>query len=85
MPPPEGVAIKLAIPPGHIVAVGPGHILTEGLMLAETVMVIGFDVTGEFLAQVAFDVIITVTTSPVFKIIVNVGELVPTLTPFTCH
>ena len=37
-------------------------------------------------AQVALDVRITVTILPfVSEELLKVGELVPTLTPFTCH
>ena len=52
-----------------------------------TVIVIAFDVAGDPVRHgLAFDVIKTVTTSLLFKVVVvNVALLVPTLPPFTFH
>ena len=49
-------------------------------------MLIAFEVALAGEAQLAFEVITTVTTSPLAKVVeVNVGELVPALAPFTFH
>lgn len=51
-----------------------------------TVIVIVFDVAGEPVAQVAFDVMMTLTMSPLFNVVVvNVVLFVPAFAPFTCH
>ena len=54
---------------------------------APTVIVIELDVAGELVRHgLALDVINTLTTSLLFKVVVvNVALLVPTLAPFTCH
>ena len=53
---------------------------------AFTVIVMVFDVAGEPVAQVAFDVITTVTVWPfVNVVVVYVGLLVPTFAPLTFH
>ena len=60
--------------------------LMPGVTIGFTVIVLTFEfpVAGE--AQVAFDVKITVILSLFSKVFdVNVVELVPTFTPFTCH
>jgi hypothetical protein len=50
------------------------------------VMVIAFDVAVDVVVQLAFDVIITVTWSPLTREpVVKVEELVPAFTPFICH
>jgi hypothetical protein len=50
------------------------------------VMVIAFEVAVEVVVQLAFEVMITVTWSPLAsEPLVNVGELVPAFDPFTCH
>ena len=44
------------------------------------------DVAIDVVVQLAFDVIITVTWSPLEReLVVKVGELVPAFTPFICH
>ena len=59
---------------------------TEGATAAPTDIVIEFDVAVVGLAHASLDVKITVTTSPLFKVVVvNVVEFVPTFPPFTCH
>ena len=58
---------------------------TAGVTLL-AVIVTGVLVAVVGLAQAAVDVITTVTWSPLFKVfVVNVDELVPAFTPFTCH
>ena len=62
MPPLVGVAVKITLVPEQIVvAVAP--ILTAGVTVVVTVMVIALDVTVAGFAQVTEDVITTVTTS----------------------
>lgn len=59
---------------------------TEGTTVALTVIVTVLDVAVAGDAQVALDVMITVTVFPLIKVEeVKVLELVPTLLPFTCH
>lgn len=63
------------------------EILTDAVTLAETVMVIVLDVAVNGEAQAAFDVIITVTASPLLSVAgANVADVAPpTFVPFTCH
>ena len=62
MPPLVGVAVKITLVPEQIVvAVAP--ILTAGVTVAVTVMVIALDVALAGLAQAIEDVMTTVTTS----------------------
>ena len=59
---------------------------TEGVVGAETDMVMLFEVALAVLVQEALDVITQVTTCPfVSELDVYVGLLVPTLLPFTFH
>jgi hypothetical protein len=52
----------------------------------DTVIVIVLEIGEGGVAQVALEVMITVTMSPLAKVlVVYVGEFVPTLPPFTCH
>jgi hypothetical protein len=49
-------------------------------------MVMALEVAAGVVAQFAFDVMITVTLSPLAnELPVKVGELVPAFDPFTCH
>ena len=67
---------------GLVPAMGPGVAGTGGLTII--VMLLLVAVVGD--AQGAFDVSITRTTSPFTRDdVVNVGLLVPTFEPFTCH
>jgi hypothetical protein len=80
-----GVAVKVTEAPTQI-AVELATIFTDGVTDGVTVIVIELDVVGEPVAQLKLDVMITVTTSPLDKVlIVYVGEFVPAFTPFTCH
>ena len=80
-----GVAVNVTDVPGQIVVTGV-VMLTEGVTAAFTVIAIKLDVALPGDAQLALDVIITLTTSPfVNKAVVNVAVFVPTLTPLTCH
>lgn len=82
-----GVAVKVTDVPAQIVVDGLAAMLTLTGNDGFTVIVILLDVAGEPLKQgVAFDVITQVITSPLFNVVlVYVGELVPTLPPFTFH
>jgi hypothetical protein len=61
-------------------------ILTDGVTGGETKILTALEVTVTGEAQVAFDVIIAITTSPFTNDVVEYEEeLVPTLIPFTCH
>lgn len=85
MPPLVGVAVKVIEPPAHIV-VALAEILTAGLKLLPTVIVIPVDVAVLGLAQAKLLVKIQVTTCPfVNVVVVKVELLVPAFTPFTCH
>ena len=84
MPPLVGEAVKVTDVPGQILFVE-AAILTAGTGTGFTVMVTELlAVAGE--AQGALEVTVTETTSLLFKVeLLNVGLLVPTLEPFTCH
>ncbi len=80
-----GVAVKLTDVPEQIVVVDE---LTDTLAakFGLTVMVILFELAGEPVAQVAFEVITALTTSLFAKLLlVYVLLLVPTLLPFNFH
>jgi hypothetical protein len=58
---------------------------TEGVT-AVVVIVMVLEVAVAVVMQLAFDVMITVTWSPLANaLVVKVGELVPAFDPFTCH
>jgi len=60
-------------------------IKTDGVT-ALMVTVITLLVTVDVVMQVAFDVMTTLIWSPFASVLeTNVGELVPALTPFSCH
>jgi hypothetical protein len=61
------------------------EIETKGVTeLAEMVMIL--EVAVGVVMQFAFDVMITVTWSPLAsELLVKVGEFVPVFDPFTCH
>jgi hypothetical protein len=80
-----GVAVNVTDCPVQIVEV-PVAIETDGTTAALTVIVTVLEVAVTGDAQVALEVIITVTTSELFNVEeVKVEEFVPTLPPFTCH
>ena len=50
------------------------------------VMAMALEVAVDVVVQLAFEVIITVTWSPLAsELLVKVGELVPAFDPFICH
>ena len=64
MPPFVGVAVKVTFVPEQIVLPGDATMLTEGVTVGVTVIVIAFDVADAGLAHASDDVITQVTTSP---------------------
>jgi hypothetical protein len=79
-----GVAVKVIELPEQIEVDG-ALIDTEGVTEL-AVMEITLLVAVGVVAQLALDVMITVTWSLFASVLeVNVGEFVPALTPFTCH
>lgn len=81
-----GVAVKVTGCPLQTAPDGLAAMLTDGVTVVITT-VIAFDVAGEPVAQPELDVIITVTLSPLLKVLeTNVLVVAPvTSTPFTCH
>ena len=59
-----GVAVNVTLVPVQIVLPGFAAILTDGVTVAFTVIVMAFDVAAAGLAHASDDVITTVTTSP---------------------
>ena len=77
--------MKVTLLPAQIV-VEEAVILTEGVNKEFTVMVIVLDVAGEFVTQVAFEVISQETLSPfVSEEFEYAALLVPTLFPLSIH
>ena len=64
MPPFVGVAVNVTLVPEQIVLPGLAPMLTDGVMVDETTIVIPFDVAVVGLAQASEDVITQVITSP---------------------
>ena len=62
--------MNVTLVPAQIVLPGLAAMLTLAGRFGFTVIVMLFDVAGEPVAQVAFDVMITFTTSPLFKVVV---------------
>ena len=62
------------------------EIFTNAGPPGDTVIVIVLEIAEGGVAQVALEVMVTVTMSPLAKLfVVYVGKFVPTLTPLTCH
>ena len=86
MPPFVGVAVNVTLVPAQIVLPGFAAILTEGVTDGVTVIEAGTDVAEPGLAQLSDDVIITYTSSPLTKLLLEYVLLfVPTLLPFNFH
>ena len=64
MPPFVGVAVNVTLVPAQIALPGLAAMLTDGVTVDPTVIVIPLDVTVAGLAQPSVEVITTVTTSP---------------------
>jgi hypothetical protein len=72
--------------PAHIEPDGEAVMVTPGLTLALTVIVIGVLVALGVVAQFAFEVITTDIISPFARVAeVKVGLFVPAFEPFTLH
>ena len=83
-----GVAVNVTLVPAQIVlSASLDAMLTLAGKIGFTVVVILFEVAGEPVKHgVAFEVITTLTTSPLFNVVVvNVVLFVPTFEPFTRH
>ncbi len=63
-----GVAVKVTFVPVQIVLPGAAAMMTDGITVKVTVIVMVLDVTGLGLAQASDDVITQVTTSPFAKV-----------------
>ena len=64
MPPFVGVAVNVTLVPGQIVLPGLAVILTDGVTVAPTVIVMPADVAVVVLTQASDEVMTTVITSP---------------------
>lgn len=85
MPPFEGVAVNVTFDPAHIVVVDT-EIETVGFDVELTVILMAFELAVVLAAHGLIILILQVTTSPWFKVLVaNVALLVPTFEPFTFH
>jgi hypothetical protein len=79
------VAVNVTDVAGHIGLID-ATMLIAGTKVAETLIVIVFEVAGLPVTQVALEVITQVTISPFTKAaLVYVVLLVPTFTPFNFH
>jgi hypothetical protein len=86
VPPFTGVAVKVTELPVQIAPGGEADILTLAGSIGFTVIVIGLEVAGFPDTQVKEDVIITVTTSLLTRVVlIKVGLFVPAFEPFTFH
>ena len=83
LPPLTGVAVNVTEVPSQILVVE-AEIVTSGSTLVDLI-VIGLLVAGA-VAQTRSLVMMTVITSPSFKVVVvNLSLSVPASLPFTCH
>ena len=79
-----GVAVKVTFVPAQI-EVEDAVMMTDGVTEPEDTLMTLL-VTFAAVVQLALDVMITSTWSPLAsELVVNVGELVPVFTPFICH
>ena len=79
-----GVAVKVTLFPEQI-EVDDALMETDGVTEL-VVMVMTLLVAVVVVVQLALDVMITLTWSPLASVLeVNVAELVPVFTPFICH
>ena len=81
-----GVAVNVTLVPVQIVLSGAALMLTDGVTVAVTAIVIEFEVAVAGLAHASDDVITTVTTSALASVeLWKLLLLVPAFTPFTFH
>ena len=86
MPPFVGVAVNITLFPEQIELPGLAPMLTDGVTVDVTVIVIPVEVAVVGLAQASDEVITTVTTSPFVNALFEYVLLfVPTLLPFSFH
>ena len=86
MPPFVGVAVNVTLVPVQIELPGLAEMLTDGVTVAPTIIVIAVDVAVVGLAQPNEEVITTVITSPLANALFEYVLLfVPTLFPFRFH
>ena len=86
MPPFVGVAVNVTLVPEQIVFPGFAAMLTNGVIVAVTAIIIAFDVAGLGVAQPNEEVITQVTASAFTNVaFVYVLLFVPTLFPFNFH
>ena len=79
-----GVGVNITLFPEQI-DVDDALIKTEGVTEL-VVMLTTLLITVAVVIQLALEVMITLTWSPLASVVVvNVGKLVPAFTPFTCH
>ena len=78
--------MNVTLLPWQMIVPGEAETETDGVTIGLTVIVIPLEVTGLFETQVAFEVIVQVTTFP-FASVVDENEvlLVPVLNPLTFH
>ena len=70
VPPLVGVAVNITDVPEQIAPAGFAEMLTLAVTLGSTVMVIPVDVAGDPLTHDALEVIVTVITSPLARVVV---------------
>ena len=84
VPPLVGVAVKVTLLPVQI-EVDEAVMETDGIT-DPAEMLITLLVAVDVVVQLALEVMITLIWSPLVSVLdVNVGALVPALTPFICH
>ena len=87
VPPFVGLAVNVTLDPAQIAVVGAPVMVTLGVIVPPTVIVLPADVAVGVVTQGSFEVIITVTTLLFAKEVdVNVALVAPgTFTPLICH
>ena len=86
MPPFVGVAVNVTLVPAQIVLPGLAAMVTDGVTVDPTIIVIPVDVAVVGFAQPIEEVITTVTTSPLVNALFEYVLLfVPTLFQFNFH
>ena len=86
MPPFVAVAVNMTLVPEQIELPGLAPIVTDGVTVEPTSIVIPVDVTVAGLAQASDEVIVTVITSPLANALFEYVLLfAPTLFPFRFH
>ena len=84
MPPLVGVAVKVTPSPEHT-GLALAAIVAEGVTFGVTPIVIQFDFAVGEVTQLALEVIIQHTTSPLFSPGIVIGLPLPAVLPLTVH